>query len=153
MSTRSVSFETTLLSFGNNTGIEVPPDLIENLGGGKAPAVVVDVNGYKYRNTVGVRGGKHLMSVSAAIRKATGLSGGDPIAVALTLAEGPPPVEMPGDFQLALDSNPPARKFFDGLSNSLQRYHCDNISGAKTEETRQRRIAKAVDLFVAGKQR
>lgn len=153
MSTRSVSLETTLRAFGNNTGIEVPPDAIEYLGSGKSPAVVVDVNGYEYRNTVAVRGGRHLISVSAAVRKATGLKGGDPIAVTLTLADGPRPVHMPDDFQLALDANPTARNFFGSLSNSLQRYHCDNISGAKTEETRHRRIAKAVDLFLAGKQR
>lgn len=153
MSARSVSFETTLRSFGNNTGIEVPPDVIDRLNGGQKPAVVVDVNGYEYRNTVGVRNGKFLISVSAAVRKATGLKGGDPIAVTLTLAEGPRPVDMPDDFGSALDANPPARAFFEGLSNSLQRYHCDHINGAKTDETRQRRIVKAVDLFLAGKQR
>jgi uncharacterized protein YdeI (YjbR/CyaY-like superfamily) len=46
-----------------------------------------------------------------------------------------------------------ARQFFDGLSNSLQRYHVDNINAAKASETRQRRIDKAVGLFLAGKQR
>ena len=40
-----------------------------------------------------------------------------------------------------------------GLSNSLQRYHIDNIEGAKTAETRARRIDKAIGLFVAGKAR
>ena len=153
MSTRSVSFETTLRSFGNNTGIEVPPELIDQLDSGKSPAVVVNVNGYEYRNTVGVRSGTFLISLSAAVRKATGLKGGDPIAVTITLAEGPRPVDMSEDFGSALDANPEARTFFDGLSNSLQRYHCDNINGAKTDETRQRRIAKAVDLFLAGKSR
>lgn len=153
MSTRSVSFDTTLRSFGNNTGIEVPPEAIGQLDSGKSPAVVVNVNGYEYRNTVGVRGGTYLISVSAAVRKATGLKGGDPIAVTLTLAEGPRPVDMSEDFGAALDANPLARTFFEGLSNSLQRYHCDNINGAKTDETRERRIAKAVDLFLAGKER
>ena len=128
-------------------------DVIDQLASGKSPAVVVNVNGYEYRNTVGVRSGTFLISLSAAVRKATGLKGGDPIAVTLTLAEGPRPVDMSEDFGSALDANPEARAFFDGLSNSLQRYHCDNINGAKTDDTRQRRIAKAVDLFLAGKQR
>ena len=47
-------FETTMSQFGNNTGIEVPPAVLEALGGGKRPAVVVSVNGYEYRSTVGV---------------------------------------------------------------------------------------------------
>lgn len=43
--------------------------------------------------------------------------------------------------------------FFAGLSNSLQRYHVDTIRSAKTPETRQRRIEKAVQLFRAGRKR
>jgi hypothetical protein len=153
MGSPSVSFETTLSAFGNNTGIEVPTEVIERLGGGRRPAVVVDVNGYVYQSTVAVMDGKHLISVSAAIRAETGLSGGDPIVVNLTLAQGPRPVVLPADLAAALDAEPVARRFFDGLSNSLQRYHCDNIAGAKSAETRQRRIIKAIELFLAGKPR
>ena len=149
---KSVSFRTTLSSFGNNTGIEVPPELIEELGGGKRPGVMVDVNGYRYQNTVGVMGGKYLVPVSAAVRKETGLAGGDPIEVTLTVAEGPRPVEMPDDLAAAL-AEAGVRPFFDALSNSLQRYHVDTVTSAKTDETRQRRIAKAVDLFRQGKKR
>jgi actin-like ATPase involved in cell morphogenesis len=153
MGSPSISFETALRAFGNNTGIEVPAEVIERLGGGNRPAVVVDVNGYVYQCTIAVMGGKHLISVSAAIRRETGLSGGDSIVVKLTLAEGPRPVVVPADLAAALDDEPIARRFFDGLSNSLQRYHCDNIVGAKSAETRQRRISKAIELFVAGKPR
>lgn len=153
MGSPSVSFETTLSAFGNSTGIEVPGEVIERLGGGRRPAVVVDVNGYVYQSTVAVMDGKHLISVSAAIRQETGLSGGDPIVVTLTAAEGPRPVVLPADLAAALDDEPVARRFFDGLSNSLQRYHCDNVAGAKSEETRQRRITKVVELFLAGKAR
>lgn len=142
MSAPSVTFRTTLSSFGNNTGIEVPPELIEAFGSGKRPAVVVNVNGYEYRNTVGVMAGKYLVSVSAAVRKATGLNGGDLIDVTLTLAREPRPVEIPDDFRAALDRSPEAAGFFAGLSNSLQRYHVDLVEGAKTPETRDRRIAK-----------
>jgi len=147
---RTLSFDTTLHAVGNNTGIVVPPDLIEKLDAGKRPAVIVTVNGYEYRNTVGVMGGKHMISVSAAVRKATGLTGGDPINVSLTVAEGPRSLEVPTDFAAAMKKRAGTRPFFDKLSNSLQRYHIDNINGAKTAETRQRRIDKAVDLFHTG---
>jgi hypothetical protein len=149
----SVSFSTTLSQFGNNTGIEVPPALVEQLGAGQRPPVVVTVNGHEFRSTVGVMSGKHLVGVSAAIRKETGLKGGDAIDVTLTLATAPREVDMPADFAAALDAAPGARAFFDGLSNSLQRYHVDNVNGAKTDDTRQRRIEKSVGLFLAGKQR
>ncbi len=153
MTAKSVSFHTRVSSFGNNTGIEVPPKLIDELGRGKRPSVVVDVNGYQYRNTIGVMGGKYLVSVSAAVRNETGLSGGDPVHVTLTLAEGPRPVQMAEDFKAALDGSPAAAAFFVRLSNSLQRYHVDNVNEAKTDETRRRRIDKAIALFEAGKKR
>jgi hypothetical protein len=49
----------------------------------------------------------------------------------------------------AWHSRQPSRK----LSNSLQRYHIDSITSAKSADTRQRRIDKAIALFRAGKQR
>ena len=151
--TDGLMFETTVTAVGNNTGIVVPDEIIERLGAGRRPPVVVNVNGYEYRNTVGVMGGKHMISISAAIRKETGLKGGDPITVRLSVATSPRDVEVPADFAAALASDSVAADFFAHLSNSLQRYHVDNVNGAKTDETRQRRIAKAISLFRAGKQR
>lgn len=148
-----VTFETTLTSSGNNTGIPVPEHVIEQLGHGQRPPVLVTVNGYAYRSTVAVMGGRHLIGVSAAVRAATGLRGGDPISVTLEVADTPREVEVPPDFAAAMEERVPTRQFFDGLSNSLQRYHVDNINAAKAPETRQRRIEKAVALFLAGKQR
>jgi hypothetical protein len=93
----------------------------------KRRANVVNVNGYEYSNAVGVMGGKYLVSVSAAVRKETGLRGGDPIRVTLTLADGPRPVELPADFVSALIKSSAAKAFFDGLSNSVQRFRVDNV--------------------------
>lgn len=149
----AVTFETTLGSSGNNTGIPVPTQVIAQLGHGHRPPVLVTVNGYQYRSTVAVMGGQHLIGVSAAVRAATGLKRGDPIAVTLQVADSPREFDVPSDFAAAMDERPAARQFFNGLSNSLQRYHVDTIKAAKAQETRQRRIDKAVALFRAGKQR
>jgi hypothetical protein len=151
--TASATFDTTVAASGNNTGIVVPVEAIERLGAGRRPPVLVDVNGYQYRNTVGVMGGKHMIGISAAIRKATGLKGGDPIRVTLSLAEGPREVDVPADLAEALAADPAAAAFFAQLSNSLQRYHVDNINGAKAAETRQRRVDKAIALFREGRKR
>ena len=69
----SVTFGTTVAVSGNNTGIVVPEEAIEQLAAGKRPPVLVSLNGYEYRNTVAVMGGKCMISISAAVRKATGL--------------------------------------------------------------------------------
>ena len=149
----SATFETTVAASGNNTGIVVPEEVIGQLAAGKRPAVLVDLNGYQYRNTVGVMGGKYMISISAAVRRATGLNGGDPVCVRLTVADAPPEVTVPADLAAALASDEQAGAFFGKLSNSMQRYHIDNVSSAKSADTRQRRIDKAVALFREGKQR
>jgi len=71
----------------------------------------------------------------------------------LQVRAGPREVDFPPDFAAALAADKAAGAFFATLSNSMQRYHVDSIDGAKTDETRQRRIAKAVALFRDGKQR
>ena len=150
---RSETFETTVAAAGNNTGIVVPDAVVAALGAGKRPPVLVDVNGYQYRSTVAVMGGKNMIGISAAVRKDTGLQGGDPIRVTLTLADSPREVSVPEDLAAALAADQSAAAFFATLSNSLQRYHVDNINAAKSAETRQRRIEKALALFRDGKQR
>jgi hypothetical protein len=108
--------------------------------------------GYEYQTTPGVMDGKTMLSFSTEHRKKSGLNGGDPIHLELAVATTPREVKMPDAFLKALkDSN--TLDFFNSLSNSLQRYHCDLINGAKTEETRQRRIDKAISLFKEGKKR
>jgi uncharacterized protein YdeI (YjbR/CyaY-like superfamily) len=73
--------------------------------------------------------------------------------VTLTLADTPREVDVPDDFAAALAADPGAGAFFAALSNSLQRYHVGSITEAKTPETRQRRIEKAISLFREGKKR
>ncbi|MGY1740957.1 MULTISPECIES: YdeI/OmpD-associated family protein [unclassified Blastococcus] len=150
---RSVTFDTTVAARGTNTGIEVPDELVAELGAGRRPPVLVDLDGHEYRTTVGVMGGVCMVSVSAAVRAATGLGAGDPVRVTLTVADTPREVVVPDDLAAALAADETAGAFFATLSNSLQRHHCDNVTGARTPETRQRRVEKAVALFREGRQR
>lgn len=150
--TNWVSFDSTLLAFGNNTGIEVPDDVLAKLNAGKRPSLMVRVNGYTYQVSPGTMDGRTMLSFSADHRQKSGLQGGDQIHVELAVATGPREVELSDDFRQALEASG-TWAFFESLSNSLQRYHCDQINGAKTEETRERRIEKAIGLFKEGKKR
>ncbi len=132
-----------MLQLGNNTGIPVPAEVIEALGGGKRPAVNVTVNGYSYRSTVAPMGGRFLIPFSSDKRAATGIAGGDQVDVVLTLDTEPRTVETPADFAAALAAAG-ARAAFDALSPSRQKAHVVSIEGAKTADTRERRIATAV---------
>ena len=149
-----VTFSTTLIQTGPNTaGIQVPDEAVAALGAGKRPPVVVTVNGYTYRNTLAVMGGETWVGLSSAHRAASGLSGGEAIEVTLELDTAPRTVEVPDDLAAALDAVPAARATYEGLSPSLKKYHVDLVTSAKTPETRERRIAKAVETLAAGKAR
>jgi hypothetical protein len=68
---------------GTTTGIPVPPEVIDQLGGGKRPAVKVTIGGYTYCTTIGVMKGQMLIPVSADRRKQAGIAAGDQIEVDL----------------------------------------------------------------------
>ncbi|GAA0491758.1 hypothetical protein GCM10009532_13840 [Microbacterium aurantiacum] len=141
--TRRMRFETTLSQMGNNTGIVVPSEIVEALGGGKRAAVTVTVNGFTYRSTLAVMGGRHLLPFSSDKRAATGLAGGDPIVVDLELDTAPRTVEVPDDLAAALAEAGVAAAF-DALAPSAKKAHVANVEGAKAPETRARRIAAIV---------
>lgn len=136
-------FETTMFQDGNNTGVPVPADVLDALGGGKRPAVLVTVNGYAYRSTVASMGGRYLISFSSDKRRATGIAGGDAIVVDLELDTQPRTVEVPADLAAALD-DAGLRERFDALAPSHRKAHVTAVEGAKTDATRQRRVAAAV---------
>lgn len=139
-----MEFTTNMSLSGKNTGIEVPAELIEQLGAGKKPPVVVTVNGYTYRSTVGVMGGRFLIPFSSDKRKETGIEGGDPITVVLELDTEPRTTEVPADLAAALKAAG-ARARFDALSPSARKAHVTKVESAKAEATRERRIVAVVE--------
>ena len=147
-----MKYRTSIKQSGKTaTGIPVPDTVMAALAGGKRPAVRVTVNGYTYRSTVGSVDGMPMIGLSAEHRAGAGVAGGDEVDVELELDTAPREVSVPDDFAAALDAEPAARDTFNALSYSNRRYHVMSIEGAKTEETRQRRIAKAVDALKAGR--
>jgi hypothetical protein len=147
-----MEFQTKLELGGKTaTGMEVPASVVEGLGAGKRPAVSVAFNGYTYRSTVASMDGRYMLPVSAEVRAATGATAGDTLQVTVELDTAPREVEVPTDFAAVLASTPIAKAFFESLSYSNQRAHVMAIEGAKTAETRQRRIEKAVEALRAGK--
>lgn len=148
----STSFRSRVLLGGKTaTGIEVPPEVIEALGSGKKPAVNVSIGAHTYRSTVATMDGKFMLPLSAENREAAGVAAGDEIEVSLELDTAPRTLEIPADFQQALDQDAAAKTFFESLSYSNRRRHTLSIDGAKTAETRQRRIEKAIESLRAGK--
>ena len=145
-------FKTTLDSAGKNAaGFRVPPEVVEALGKGKRPPVIVTINGYSYRNTVAVYGDEFLIGVAQEHRAPAGVKPGDEIEVDLVLDTAPREVEVPADFAAALDAAPEAKSFFEGLSYSNKRRYTLSIEDARSEETRRRRIEKSVSQLREGR--
>jgi hypothetical protein len=149
-----MKFRSTIEQNGKTaTGFRVPAEVVEAMGSGKRPAVLVTINGQTYRNTVAVMGGDFMVGVSAENRALTGVSAGDEVEIDLAPDTAPREVVVPDDFAAALAAEPAAQRTFDALSYSNRSWHVLSIEGAKTDETRGRRIAKSVSVLREGKPR
>ena len=147
-----MKFRATLLSNGKTaTGVEVPAEVVTALGSSKRPAVRVTIKGHTYRSSIAVMGGLFMLGVSAENRAAAGVAAGDELDVDVELDTEPREVNVPADLAAALDADPEARRFFDGLAYSHRLRHVLSIDGARTPETRQRRIEKSVATLHEGR--
>jgi bifunctional DNA-binding transcriptional regulator/antitoxin component of YhaV-PrlF toxin-antitoxin module len=144
------TFHTELLLQGKSaTGFAVPDEVVESFGAGKRVAVVVTIGGYSYRSTVGPYRGANMVPVSGENRSAAGIAAGDIVEVTLDRDDQPREVEVPADLAAALDADAAIRGAFDALSVSNRRAHVQSVEGAKTAETRDRRIAKVVGTLAS----
>lgn len=139
----TMRFESEVVLNGKTaTGIPVPPEVVEALGGGKRIKAVVTIGDHSYRNSVVSWGEGFMLSFGAEHRAATGLEAGDPRTV-----------ELDDDFAAALAANASAQEFFDGLSYSQKRWFTLGLAEAKQPETRARRIEKYVAMLAEGRAR
>jgi len=136
----------TVIELGRKTatGLRVPPDIVSALGTGKRPPVRVTIAGQTYRSTVAAYGDAFMLPLSAENREAAGVAAGDEVDVEIELDTQPREVSVPADFEQALQADLEARRVFEALSYSNRRQHVLSIEGAKTVETKQRRVLKAI---------
>ncbi len=147
-----MQFRTTIELGGKTaTGFRVPDDVVAGLGSGKRPAVRVTLNGHTYRSTVTPYGGVFMLPLSAEHRELAGVAAGDEVDVELKLDTEPREVTVPPDFAEALHDDVAVRERFNALSYSNKRRIVLWIEEAKTAETRQRRIAKAIASLREGR--
>jgi hypothetical protein len=147
-----MQFRTDVLLAGKTaTGIVVPPEVVESLGAGKRPPVSITINGYTYRSTIAVMDGRYMVGISAENRAGAKVAGGDIIDVEIELDTQPREVTVPEDLSDALAGDLDAHRFFETLSYSNKRAIVTPIADAKSPETRERRIARAVERLHEGR--
>lgn len=150
----SETFRATIVQSGKTAcGIQVPESVVSALGGGRRPPVVVTLDHYTYRNTVAPMGGEWWIGVSADHREASGLRAGDEVRVTLELDAAPRVLAVPPELAAALDADPVAKAFFDGLSYSNRSVFTLSVDGTKSPETKARRVERAIALMREGRVR
>lgn len=141
------TFTTTLLQNGNNVGIEIPDEVVAELGGKRVPVVVTIDGGYSYRSTTAVMGGRNLVGVSAEHRAASGVTGGQVVQITIVRDDAPREVDVPPALAEALAADPVAAAAWEKLAYSHRKEHVRAITEAKADETRTRRVQKAVAML------
>ena len=145
-------FRTTILGAGKTAaGIEVPAEVVTALGPSRKPPVRVTINGHTYRSTVATMSGVFMVGVTNEFRRESGVAAGDTVDVDIELDTEKREVTVPPDLAAALAAEPAAQVFFDGLSYSNKRRIVTPIPDAKTADTRERRIVKAVARLGEGR--
>lgn len=87
------------------------------------------------------------------VKAAMALIDSDAPATAATRKHPRPTLDMPDDFLAAMKKNKAALKTFEGFSPSNKRDYIEWVIEAKREETRNKRIAQAVEWLAEGKTR
>ena len=145
-----MDFRTTVVLGGKTaTGLQVPDDVVAELGAGKRPPVVVTVGGHTYRTTVAPMGGSYWLPLAAEHREAAGVQAEQEVDVSIELDTAPREVPVPDDLATAMDDD--ARAAFDGLAFSHRKEWVRWVEEAKKPETRMARIEKTVAGLKAGK--
>lgn len=128
----------------------VPFDVEEAFGTRARVPVCGTINGFAYRSSIMNMGSGHMMVVNRELREGAKVKAGDTVEIVMQRDEAPRVVEVPDDFKKALRSSKKAKQLFDTLSYTHQKEYVRWITGAKREETRKSRIAKAVEMLGEG---
>jgi hypothetical protein len=115
--------------------------------------VTLTVNGFTYRSSIATVDGQPMVGLSAERRAASGLSGGDEVDVDIEIDTAPREVDVPPELAAALEADEAARATWDKLSYSNRSWHVLQVTGAKSDETRDRRIARSVEALREGRPR
>jgi hypothetical protein len=118
--------------------------------GAKRFPVVATVNGYTWRTSVARMGGEFLIGLNKEVRTGAGVLAGDTVTLELTLDPEPRTVELPSVLAEALDADPKAKAIYDGLAFTHRKEYARWIAEAKRDDTRERRVAKALEMLHGG---
>ncbi len=131
--------------------ITPPFDMIEIFGTRARVPVRGTINGFPFRSSLMPMDGCHMMPVNQSLRDGAGVKPGDIVTVVMERDQAERTVEAPAVLKKELAKSKTAQANWDKLSFTAKKEIALSITGAKQEETRTRRLAKAVDILRTGK--
>lgn len=137
------TYETIVIGDGNHASIEIPEKNLAEIGGNKRAPLKITINGYTYQSTATGVGGQCRVVFPTRDREASGAKAGDRITVTLELDDGYRHVDVPAELSEALEANGLSETFHD-LTYSKRKEFARQVSEAKAEETKTRRIEKII---------
>jgi hypothetical protein len=150
----SASFTTTLQPRGPAAAVILDDEQVAAVGeGAKRFPVVATVNGYSWRTSVVRMGGEFLLGLNREVRAGAGVEAGDEVSVTVELDTAPREVEVPEALATALAGDEGARTAFEKLAYTHRKEYARWIAEAKREETRDRRVAQALEMLREGRTR
>jgi len=136
---------------GGGAFVEVPFD-VEKVFGSKRPRIKAMIERVPYRGLLTRMGGpNHMLIVLKGIREQIGKTFGDEIKVSVEIDIEERVISVPDELKRAFKSNKEAKAKFEKLSYTHQREYVTWIDEAKKDETRQKRIAKTIEMLKQGK--
>jgi hypothetical protein len=136
---------------GVNGAYIEPPFDVEEVFGAKRVKVVATFDGLEYRGSLVRMGGCYMLGITQEIRKKIGKDIGDTIKVTIEKDDEERKLDIPEDLLEAMNNHPEALKAYEKLSYTGKKDYVTWITSAKKAETRQERLAKAVQLLMEGK--
>ena len=150
----SLRLSTTLVPRGPAAAVVLSEEQVAVVGeGAKRFPVVATVNGHTWRTTVTRMRGEFLLGLNRELREQARVEAGDTVDVELELDTAPREVEVPQALAAALALDAEAYANFERLAYTHRKEYARWIEEAKRDETRQRRVAEALELLRQGKTR
>jgi len=136
---------------GGGAYVTVPFD-VEQVFGKKRVKIKATIEGEPYRGTL-VRMGTpfHVLIILKEIRQKIGKDFGDEVSIELEEDLAERQVEIPVYIKQALEANPIAQRYYNGLSYTHQKEYIRWVTEAKREQTRQERLLKMIEMLKQGK--
>jgi Bacteriocin-protection, YdeI or OmpD-Associated/Domain of unknown function (DUF1905) len=143
---------TTLEPRGSAAAVVLADDHVAEVGEGrKAFPVQATINGYTWAGRVSRMGGEFLLGLSREVRTGAGVEAGDEVTVTVALDEAPREVDVPAALAQALEGDATAKATFDALAFTHRKEFARWIAEAKKDETRERRVAQALQMLREGR--